>query len=447
MSVPFTSGQRWLLDEREAAHPRLITLRAVLPVERPSGRSAVEGALRLLLERHDALRLRLTRAGGGWAQTLDDSTAVPLAWVRLAGLAPAEAAGARKAACLEACLRVRQPGEPMLAAVYLQGGEGGDALFVVVDHLVADGMALAVLGSDLRRLLGGGAGLAPVTPFERWARRIADHVASAEVARELDEFWLRLPWDRVRPLPADFPDGVVTDPASGRPGYGVQASERMVTGMLGAEETDRWLARTGRRGYEPDELVLTAVLVALVEHTGSPVQFVMDNHLNRFSTFAGLDPSRIVGYVSGARRLVFDLGGAGTDEEALRAVRAQLRAMPNLGRTLEWVVRRGDGREVPEAVRSIARLADVTVLYNGRLDRWVAAGVGGGRGEDLPELERLNDGGLRNHPLACNVVVDLDGRLRVDLQYSERVHRRETVEALLARCMACHRQLSSYRTS
>jgi hypothetical protein len=169
----------------------------------------------------------------------------------------------------------------------------------------------------------------------------------------------------------------------------------------------------------------------------------MDNHLNRYPAFAGIDMSRVVACVAGARRMVFDLGGAGTAEEALRTVRAQLRAMPNLGRTLEWLIRRGDGRPVPEALRAIERVADVTVLYNGRLDRWVAAGVGGGLGEALPELDRLSDRGPRIHPLNCNVVIDLDGQLRVDLLYSERIHRRETIESLMARCMACLRELSN----
>src|SRR5436190_1214118 len=195
------------------------------------------------------------------------------------------------------------------------------------------------------------------------------------------------------------------------------------------------------RTCDADDLVLTAVLVALAELTGSPVQFVMDSHLNRYPPFDGLDVSRSVGSIAGARRMVFDLEGAATAGEALRAVHAQLRAMPNHGRTLEWLIRRGDGRPVPEALGALRRPADVTVLYNGRLDRWVTAGVGGGLGESLPELARLGERGPRGHPIRCNVVIDLDGRLRVDLLYSESLHRRETIEGLMARLLASFRAL------
>lgn len=444
--VPFTSGQRWLLDEREATHPRRFTLRAVLPVERRMEPRAVERALAGLLERHDALRLRLDRVDGEWVQAVSDEPGVPLAWVRLERLAPAAAAAARRAACLEASLMVGRLREPMLRAVYLEGGDG-DRLFLVLDHFVGDGMALAVLLSELRRLLEAAAAgrepaLPPVPSFRAWATRLAEHVSSPEVEREVDDYWLALPWDRMRPLPLDMPDGVVVDAASGRLGYGLQSSERMVTGMLDAEETEGLIARTRGRAHEPHDLLLTAVLVALGGHTGCPVHLIMDNHLNRFPAFAGLDMSRSVACVAGARRMVLDLGGARTAEEALRAVAAQLRAMPNLGRTLEWLIRRGDGREVPAVLRPISRVADVTILYNGRLDRWVAAGVGGGLGEALPELDRLNDLGLRVHPFNCNAVIDLDGRFRVDLLYSEQVHRRETAESLLDRCLACLRDLS-----
>src|SRR5213078_1593354 len=173
--------------------------------------------------------------------------------------------------------RLRQP---MLQAIYLEGGhEGGDALLLVLDHFVADGMSQAVLVSDLRRLLehvtGGAPALPPVTSFERWARRLAGHISSAEVEREIGDYWQRLPWHRVRPLPLDFPDGVGVDPATGRAVFGVKASERTVTEMLDVEETERWIARTRGRTYDADDLVLTAVLVALAELTGSPVQFVM----------------------------------------------------------------------------------------------------------------------------------------------------------------------------
>src|SRR5205814_163050 len=178
--------QRWLLDEREAAHPRRFTLRALLPVERPPEPHAVERALALLLERHDALRLRLDRFGGEWVQAVSQAPCVPLTWLRLTGLSPAVAAAARKAVTLEACTLVNRLRQPMLQAIYLEGGhEGGDALLLVLDHFVADGMSQAVLVSDLRRLLehvtGGAPALPPVTSFERWARRLAGHISSAEV--------------------------------------------------------------------------------------------------------------------------------------------------------------------------------------------------------------------------------------------------------------------------
>jgi microcystin synthetase protein McyA len=443
--VPFTPGQRWLLDELDTAHPRVHNPRLAVRVERRLDPGAIEAALATIFDAHDSLRLRVTRRDGGWVQSVSDDPGIPLTYGDLRGLTAAPAAAARKAMTIDAFDLVSRHTGPLLWFVYVaKDDEEGDVLISVVNHLVADGVSLFVLHSDLRKvLIQAQRGAIPRVPsasdFESWSRRIAAYTASLEAEREMRDYWLRLPWDRVRPMALDFPEGREVDPVSGRYGYGTLATQTEVRVVMDEDETDRWL-RVGAGGsYSVMDLLLTALLVAYCKCTGASVMYAYDLDSDRDPGFEDVSLARTIGCVAQFRRFILDGGDAGTPQEALVSVREQVRAMPNRGRTLEWLLRRDDGLPVPAELRALPQFPpDVWLNYRGRLDRWAVNGtmIDG----DVAELAHVNDESRRNNPLDFDALV-LNGRLEMRFIYSSSVLRRETVGALAEACRHCLREL------
>jgi hypothetical protein len=309
----------------------------------------------------------------------------------------------------------------------------------VVNHIVCDRFSMFVVGTEVQKLLAqaarGRPARLPATTdtFESWARRVAAYVRSAEAVREGRELWLRLPWDRVRAVPADLPDGTVVDPASGRPGYGTFASQRVLTAGLTEAETAALLRLTSDGETDVVDLVVTAYQQATAALTGSPVLYLFLQDNGRQSIFPDASLLRTVGYVASTRRLLVEGPAAGAAPAALPAVRAQLRAMPNRGLTLDWLLRPGDGEPVAEELCGITGFADVAANYHGRVERWWPA-------TDLAEVARIKEHGLRNHPFATDIAL-VGGRLESRWEYSPSVHHTATAEAFANACMDALRDL------
>ena len=443
--VPFTPGERWLLDELETAHPRVHNPRLAVRVENRLDPVAAETALAAIFEAHDSLRFRLGRHDGRWVQTVCGDPGIPLTYGDLRGLPPAAVAAARKRLTIDAFDLVSRHTGPLLWFVYVaKDDEEGDVIIAVVNHLVADGVSLFVLHSDLRKVLTQAhRGAAPQVPqasdFESWARRIVAYTGSPDAEREMRDYWLKLPWDRIRPMPLDFPEGRDVDPVSGRYGYGTLATQTEVRVILEEDETDRWLRMAAGGRFDAMDLLMTALLVGYSELTGSRVMYLFDLDSDRDPGFKDVNLARTMGCVAQFRRYVLDLGETTTPQEALVAVHDQVRAMPNKGRTLEWLLRRQDGLPVPEELSVVPRFpADIWLNYRGRLDRWAVNGtmVDG----DVAELAHVNDESRRNTPLDFDALV-LNGRLEMRFIYSSQVLRRETVEVLANACLRCIREL------
>jgi non-ribosomal peptide synthase protein (TIGR01720 family) len=443
--VPFTPGERWLLDELETSHPRVHNPRLAVRVENRLDPVAAETALAAIFDAHDSLRFRLGRPGGRWVQTVSDDPGIPLTYGDLRDLPPAAVAAARKRLTIDAFDLVSRHTGPLLWFVYVaKDDEEGDVIIAVVNHLVADGVSLFVLHSDLRKVLTQAhRGAAPQVPqasdFEAWSRRIVQYTGSPEADREMRDYWLKLPWDRIRPMELDHPEGRDVDPLSGRYGYGTLATQTEVRVILEEDETERWLRMAAGGRFDAMDLLMTALLVGYSELTGSRVMYLYDLDSDRDPGFKDVNLARTMGCVAQFRRYVLDLGEATSPQEALVAVHDQVRAMPNKGRTLEWLLRRQDGLPVPEELSVVPAFpADIWLNYRGRLDRWAVNGtmVDG----DVAELAHVNDESRRNTPLDFDALV-LNGRLEMRFIYSSQVLRRETVERLADACQRCIREL------
>ncbi|HKV13336.1 MAG TPA: condensation domain-containing protein, partial [Thermoanaerobaculia bacterium] len=407
--VPRTPIQRWFFA-RELPDPGHFNQALLLAAEVPLDPARLERAVAAVLEHHDALRARFVPGPEGWQQEIGaPGGPVPFARIDLSALPEPRRAPALEeaAALLQASLSLSD-GPLLRAAVF-----SADHLLLIAHHLVVDGVSWRVLLEDLETVYRGGpADLPPRTSsFRQWAERLVEAARSAS-AVAWSAAWPDL--DAPPRLPVDFASG----PDDG-------ASTRTVVIELAAEET-RALLQEVPRAYRTriDDALLTALAEAFASWTGDRRLWLdLEGH-GREEIFPDLDLSRTVGWFTSLYPVLLDLRGATAPGEALKAVKEQLRAVPQRGVPFGMLRYLGEG----EAAARLCALPAPAVIFNdlGQLDpapggllRPARESAGPARSPRQP----------RSHLLEIMASVQ-EGRLRLRWDYSAHRHQRETIERL-----------------
>jgi amino acid adenylation domain-containing protein/non-ribosomal peptide synthase protein (TIGR01720 family) len=387
----------------------------LLKVRERTAPAALARAAAALVAAHGALRLRFD--GARRAAVAPAGGEAPLLWVDLSAL-PAEA----RSRAMETASAELQKGfdlarGPLFLAALFDPGR----LLLAAHHLAVDAVSWRVLLADLEtacRQIEAGEPVrlpAPTLSWRRWAERLARYARSSEVLAELP-LWLDAP--AVRPLPVDFPGGENT------------AGSAASVSLAFPPEATEALLREAPRAYNTrvDDLLLTALVRAFARWTGEPrLRLDLEAH-GREEIVPGIDLSRTAGWFTAVHPVTLDLAGASSPGEAILAVKEQLRAIPRRGigyGLLRWL---GE-----DATRErLVALPEPEVAFNnlGQLDQSLG---GGSRFAPAPESTGPSQSprARRSHLVEVNALV-LDGRLRVDWNYSANLHAAETIERLAA---------------
>ncbi|MEA2602726.1 MAG: hypothetical protein QOF89_3718 [Acidobacteriota bacterium] len=362
--------------------------------------AALEQALGALVDHHDALRLSFERADGGWWQRYrQGGEPVPLE---------------SHAAAIQASLDLAD-GPLMRAALFPDARR----LLLVIHHLATDGVSWRILLEDLwtayrQAAIGGPIRLPEKTAsFQQWAVRLRELARSGKLESQLAHY-LSLPYEHLRDLPVDFLAGGNT-----------VGSESTVSIALSPDETQA-LLRDAPRTYrtEINDLLLTALALALSEWSGAPAHLVDIEGHGREPLFADVDVSRTVGWFTSIRPVLLDPGPAPEPVTALKRIKEQLRAVPHHG-IGHGLLRYLSGDETVR--RSLAALprAQVSFNYMGQFDATGSA-------------ERLDCGPTRDPRQPRGYLLELnghvsEGRLRFDWTFSRDVHTATTVSKVAHR--------------
>jgi non-ribosomal peptide synthase protein (TIGR01720 family) len=406
----------------------------LLSPREPLDIAGLEHALGILLDRHDALRLRFEKREGEWTQRVDaPGGPVPLTHLDLSALptVAGEAAFTAAADALQGSLDL----ERGVVRAALVATAGRERLLLVIHHLAVDAVSWRVLLEDFERSYLGGedARLPPATtPFSRWAETLAVYAGSAEVARELP-FW-RAQADAAAgrpPLPLDVQDG--------EQGGDTEATTRAVTVSLDPALTRAFL-KDALRAYQtrPEELLFAALVEAVGGWTGErALQVDVEGH-GREPVFAGaegVDLSRTVGWFTSVHPVWLDLRRAQGPGEAVKAAKETLRRVPHRG--LGYGVLRHLRGEA--FVPSATAPPEVAFNYLGQIDLLLGGSALFEVDPEPPGLPR-SPRGARPYRFEVNAWVR-DGRLTASWGYGERRHRRDTAERLAERFLAALREL------
>ena len=306
------------------------------------------GALQVLLDHHDALRLRLTVSGPGeWGVAIAPAGSVSardcLRRIEIGGFSESEVRRCMGAAADAAAGRLSPARGRLVEAVWFDGGKASEGrLLLSIHHLAVDGVSWRILLPDLAgcwRSLSEGlpASLLPRgTSYRRWSQKLVEEAVSAGRIAELAQ-WRQMLSERSLCLVEGSLD-------RSRDLAGTAQHMRL---ELPAGVTSALLTRVAGAFHGGiNDLLLSALVVAVADwgrrhgRTGGPAVLIdLEGH-GREEIFSDVDLSRTVGWFTslypvrldpGAHDLEEALAGGAALGRIVKSIKEQLRSLKDNG--------------------------------------------------------------------------------------------------------------------
>jgi amino acid adenylation domain-containing protein/non-ribosomal peptide synthase protein (TIGR01720 family) len=430
--LPLMPIQRWFLEQRQPAPEHF---NQALLLEIPAGTEAalMRQALAEVSAHHDALRLRFTREEEGWRQTYgSDVPDTFFTHVDLSDVPEGEqrAAVEQHAAELQAGFNLSDA--PLLRAALMSLGSGRPGRFLlVIHHLAVDGVSWRILLHDVqtayRRLAEGAEASLPAktTSYRQWAERLAERAAEGMFDDELS-FWLALTRATSGEIKLNAP--LVENTV---------ATSRSVVAQLDGDETRALLQEVPVAfRTQINDALLAALALAFERWQGAPRVLVdLEGH-GREDLFDDVDLSRTVGWFTSLYPVALAVTPGSEPAAALKAVKEQLRGIPNRGLGSGVLRYLSPDADVRDALAAQTR-AQISFNYLGQLGQ-AAASMFGAAPESAGRSQ--SEENLRTHVLDFNASV-VGGRLHVACTYSERLNERADIERLVGEYVSALRRV------
>ncbi|BAZ09548.1 amino acid adenylation domain-containing protein [Calothrix sp. NIES-4071] len=418
--VALTPIQQWFFEQK-LSQPHYFNQSVLVEVP-PLTDEQWQQVVQQLLLHHDALRLRFVQEGE-WQQINGAATeTVPLSVIDLSHLSKEAQQKAINAADaeLQASLNL-STGSIVRVALFKSGLNQPDQLLFIIHHLAVDGISWRILLEDLaiayQQISTGVAIKLPpkTTSFQNWSDRLTEYGQSAAIATELD-YWLN-ECNSKTSLPVDYPSATENN---------TLASTATVSLSLSEEET-RALLQDVPFAYKTqiNDVLLTALVQSFAQWTPERSLVVdLEGH-GREDLFEDVDLSRTVGWFTTLFPVRLQLEEVNHPGEPLKLVKEQLRRIPNRG--IGYGVLRYLNQN-PAIRRKLEMLpqAEVSFNYLGQFDQVLEASDVLVVKEFKAEQSLLN---RRSHLLGVSGLIRAS-KLEMTWAYSEKVHKRDTIERI-----------------
>lgn len=411
--VPLTPIQRWFF-ERDLPDPNHFNQSFLLEPGVRLDAGLVERALAAITEHHDALRLRFVRARDQWDQQLVPLERPAFEHIDVRALTPSDQdiLMVREALRLQTTLDLER-GPLMRVALFELGRQRPQRLFIVLHHLIVDGVSWRImledLGLALNQLRSGRRAELPrkTATYSEWARHLQDHTKA--IWRREADYWLAQS-ERPPAFPRDYANGQNT-----------LASARDVEVSLSAGET-RALLRGAASHYRADiNSVLLSALARAVAAVTNATRVAVDVEGHGRSV-ARIDVSRTVGWFTTIVPHVFTV----EPREPHRVLIARTKQrFETLGEHVigYGILRYGVGARHTK-LRSLPK-ADIVFNYLGQFDQVLSDGHFGASALE-PLAPDQSTRGTRTHLLEVNGIV-MGSRMAFTFTYSENLHCDDTI--------------------
>ena len=379
-------------------------------------------ALAAVIRHHDALRLRFRETRGSAKQRYGAANSpTPFRVVDLRGLEKRHFARQLRGEIQAAHRALNLEKGPLIRMLFFRADSPDlHRLFMVIHHLAVDGVSWRILLEDLCLAYGQicrpeAVNLpAKTASFGAWAQKMKRYAQNPAVLKEASH-WLSLP--QPDPLPRDKKGG----------GNGAIGSASTVEFTLSKRHTKALLMEVPKAfRTRMDDVLLAALLMSFAKWTGSNSLLVELEGHGREPLFEDLDLSRTLGWFTCAFPVFLEMPSENQLGTLLKAVKEQVRAVPNrgIGYGVLQYLKRGS-----EKARQLKRRALPQVVFNylGQLDNTLAEGALGPAPESPGQMH--DPKGDRSHLIDINAFVS-GGKLKLYLGYSKRVHHRKTAQNL-----------------
>ncbi|MFD3743072.1 amino acid adenylation domain-containing protein [Nocardia sp. NPDC058633] len=327
-------------------------------------RPRLAAALQVLLEHHDLLRSTLRPVEGGWEWVVAERDSVEAE--SLIDVVRADTADAVDRALRDAADLLDPAAGVVARFVLIERDDAAPLCWLVLHHLVTDGVSWRILLPDLATAAFGGA-LEPVgTSFRRWAHSQPDNATSRLAELPIWRRILATPDPPFARADSRTPDGAKTSSAtevtappvcvdrSGHEAETVSAPTAFDPALDVVATMAQWQATVPpdvaqtvlhavpeRFHCGADDVLLTALAMAVCrwrDRTGALL--TLEGHGRDESLLPGADVARTVGWFTSVYPVALDLAGIDLSEafaggraagSAIKAVKEQLRSVPDRG--------------------------------------------------------------------------------------------------------------------
>ncbi|MEU7765336.1 amino acid adenylation domain-containing protein [Nocardia sp. NPDC049190] len=297
----------------------------------PAGteRAELVAAIQVLLDHHDLLRSTLRRTGSGWTWMVAEPGEVDADRLLEVVTADTDADQVRERAVHRAADLLDPESGVVARFVMIERADAEPLLWLVLHHLVTDGVSWRILLPDLATATLGGT-LAPVgTSFRRWAHGLREHAAGRTAELPL--------WQRILATPDPAVGAAAMDPA-----IDVAATVAHLTTVVPPEIAHAALTAVPDRFHcGADDVLLAGLAMAVSRWRGrTSALFTLEGHGRAEAILPSADVARTVGWFTSAYPVAIDLadidladafGGGAAAGAAIKATKEQLRALPDKG--------------------------------------------------------------------------------------------------------------------
>jgi non-ribosomal peptide synthase protein (TIGR01720 family) len=427
-ATPLTPIQKWFF-EQDLPELHHFNMSLMLKVSGELDLTLLPAAVERIVLHHDALRLRYERDEWGWRQwhaAPEESRIEDIfSSTDMSGLPEDQQARLVEttATRLQASLDLAHGPVIRVAHFNLGAGRPGRLLFVI-HHLVMDGLSWRILLPDLFTVYEQLSRAVAVTlplktnSFQAWAAGLAAY-AQTEAARRSLDYWLALAERPVTALPAERPDADNTI-----------AQLRFVSAALNEDET-RALLQDVPAAYHTqiNDVLLTALAMAFERWTGQRTLYLdLEGH-GREDVLEGVDVSRTVGWFTSMFPVRLDPGPLSNPGEALKAIKEQIRRIPDRGIGYGILRYLCEDESIRQALRAVPQ-PELSFNYMGQVNQAAPENAPLGV-EEAPESigPSFSPAGRRRH-LIDVVGIVVGGRLQLDWAFSGAVFDKTTIERL-----------------
>lgn len=206
----------------------------------------------------------------------------------------------------------------LIKAVVFDMGKNGKRLFIMIHHLVVDGISWRILFEDIETLYGSNLNAElplKTTSFKDWSEKL--HIYSQTDENEVG-YWEKIDHEKSNfPISDEFKEGSLQDYLT----LPIELSE---------EETGKLLEKVNQ-AYNTgiDDILLSALTMAITEVMEiQNLCIILESH-GREEIFAGVDVSRTIGWFTSAYPVCFNKKDE--FEKMIKHVKETLRKIPNKG--------------------------------------------------------------------------------------------------------------------